>query len=110
MKWLAVITLFLFCSGYWICDLFYQNGSTAWWDMRLAIITVIICLVFITGFTLTKGFTRAIFLVGIVFCAGDILDRYVFDIQTFSLNDLLLYLFAFYYLRKQHARETKADS
>lgn len=102
--------LFLFCSGYWICDLIYSNGSVGWWDLRLSIYTVMICLAFVVGLMLTRQFTKAVFLVGIVFCAGDIMDRYIFDIQTFSWNDLLLYLFAFYYLRKQYARKIEADT
>lgn len=109
MKWLASISVFLFCFGYWICDLLTDNLND-FWDMRIAIYTVIFALCFTIGYKLTDGFTKAIFLVGIVFCGGDILDRYLFNINHFDFNDLLLYLFATFYLSKIYARETKTNS
>jgi len=110
MKYLAGISIFLFATGYWICDLIFTSGSISWWDLRIAIYTIIFALCFTIGYKLTEGFTRAIFLVGIVFCGGDILDRYVFNINRFHFNDLLLYLFAIYYLSKSYAREIKGNS
>lgn len=109
MKWLAGIAVVLFCSGYWICDLLTDNLSD-FWDLRITIYTIIFALCFTIGYKLTDGFTKAIFLVGIVFCGGDILDRYLFNINSFHLNDFLLYLFAIYHLSKNYARETKGNS
>lgn len=110
MKWLASLAVALFATGYWICELFFISGSVAWWDMRIAIYTIIFALCFMIGYLLTDGFTRAVFLVGIVFCGGDILDRYLFNINEFHINDLLLYLFTLIYLPKAYAREIKTDS
>lgn len=110
MNWLASIAVFLFALGYWICDIFFISGSIDWWDLRIAIYTIIFALCFTIGYILTKGFTRAIFLVGIVFCAGDIMDRYLFNINEFHINDLLLYLFAIFHLSKNYAREIKTNS
>lgn len=109
MKYLASIAVFLFATGYWICELFFESGSIAWWDCRIAIYTIIFALCFTVGYLLTKGFTQAVFLVGIVFCGGDIMDRYLFDINSFHVNDLLLYLFTVIYLPKAYAREIKGN-
>lgn len=110
LLWLAFVAVMLFRFGYWICDLFFKNGSVQWWDLRLAIYTIIFSIVFFIGWKITTGFTRAVFLVGVVYCAGDILDRYLFDIQTFNFNDLLLDVFGFYYLIKMYAREIKGNT
>jgi len=110
MRWLASLAVALFATGYWICELFFTSGSVAWWDLRIAIYTSIFALCFTIGYSLTEGFTRAVFLVGIVFCGGDILDRYVFNINEFHINDLLLYLFTLIYLPREYAREIKTDS
>jgi|GEM_PF-3032358 len=110
MKTLSAIAVILFCSGYWICDLLLVNGSGMWWDLRLSIYTVIFALCFTVAWKLTAGMTKAIFFTGMVFCAGDILDRYFFNIQKFHINDLALYLFAAFYLIRAYAREIKAHS
>lgn len=77
--------------------------------MRLAIYSAIFAICFFVGWKLTKGVTKAIFLVGIVFCLGDIVDRYFFGVETFEFNDLLLYIFALYYTYSAYARETKTN-
>ena len=100
MRFLATLTVGLFCSGYWICNLFYETGSYEWWRFRMFLYTLLISLCFAIGYKLTKGFAKSMFLIGIVFCIGDVADRYYFDINTFHFNDLLLYLFAIYYLSK----------
>lgn len=110
MRYLAGIAVFLFASGYWICEAFFVNGSTPWWDLRLAIYTLIFALCFGIAWKLTTGVIKAVFLTGIVFCIGDILDRYIFDIQTFHINDLLLWIFAIFYIKTAYARETKAGT
>lgn len=110
MKILSAIAVILFCSGYWICDFLFVNGSVNWWDLRLSIYTVIFALCFWIGYRLTSGIAKAWMLVGIVFCTGDIFDRYVFNIQQFNINDLALYLFAVFYLIRTYAREIKANS
>lgn len=111
MKYLAGLVVSLFCFGYWVCNFFYENGSVEWWQLRLCLYSIIFALCFYIGYRLTSEFTKAIFLVGIVFCLGDIADRYLFAINEFNINDLLLYIFAIYYLTKSHyAREIKTDS
>ena len=110
MKWMASLAVALFATGYWICDLFYPSDIAAWWNLRVAIYTIIFALCFTIGYKLTDGFTRAVFLVGIVFCGGDILDRYMFNINEFHFNDLLLYLFAIIHLPITYAREIKRNS
>jgi len=110
MRYLALISVFLFASGYWICGVFFTPGSVNWWDLRIAIYTVIFALSFIIGYKLTIKFTKAVFLVGIVFCAGDIVDRYLFSINEFHINDVLLYLFALIYLPRAYAREIQTNS
>lgn len=73
----------------------------------MAIYSVLFGLCFGVAWYLSKGITRAIFLTGIVFCIGDILDRYYFKIDKFQWNDLLLIIFAIYYIRKAYAREIR---
>lgn len=107
---MASLAVALFATGYWICNLFYPSNLIAWWDLRIAIYTSIFALCFTIGYKLTEGFTRAIFLVGIVFCGGDILDRYLFNINEFHINDLSLYLFAIFHLSINYAREIKTNS
>jgi hypothetical protein len=110
MRYLASMAVFLFVFGYWICEIFYKHNLALWWDLRIAIYTAVLCLSFIIAHKLTTGFTKAIFTVGIVFCIGDVIDRYFFDITQFHLNDLLLFLFAIIYLRTHYARETKTNT
>jgi hypothetical protein len=112
IKIIAVLAVSLFCGGYWLCNLVFDPCTQVdlWWDMRLGIYTLIILLGFWWGYLLTKGFTKAVFLVGIVFCGGDILDRFLFDINHFNYNDLLLYIFALYHLSKSYAREIATNS
>jgi len=110
MKWVSSIAVLLFATGYWICGLFFKPGSVDWWDLRIAIFTLIFALCFTIAYLLTKGFVKAVFLVGIVFCAGDIVDRYLFSINEFHVNDILLFLFALIYLPREYARETKTNS
>lgn len=110
MKYLISIAVILFCSGYWVCNLSFKNGSVDWWDMRLSIYSLIFGLCFCIVYKILSGTEKAWALVGVVFYLGDIIDRYFFNIETFNYNDLLLYLFAFYYLRKHYARKIKTDS
>jgi len=109
MRYLAFIAVFLFCAGYLICEVVFPNNLAAWWDLRMLIYTIIISLCFRIGYLITRGFTQAVFLVGLVFCGGDILDRYIFDINRFDWNDILLFLFALIYLPRAYARETKTN-
>jgi len=112
MRYLALIAVSLFCAGYWICSFAYPDpiDLIKWWDMRLAIYSLIFALCFFVGWRLTNGVTRAIFLVGVVFCLGDIVDRYCFRVDTFEFDDLLLYIFALYYIYSAYAREIKTNT
>jgi len=116
MKYLAFIAVLLFCAGYWICCLAfprYVDSPTEmvkWWDLRISIYSVIFGICFSVAWYLTKGVTRAVFLVGMVFCGGDIIDRYFFNINSFEFDDLLLYAFAIYYIYTEYAREIKTNS
>lgn len=111
MRFLATLTVSLFCSSYWICNLFFENGSYEWWQLRMFFYTLIISLCFYIGYKLTSGFAKSVFFVGVVFCIGDVADRYYFNINTFHVNDFLLYLFAIYYLTKPlYAGKTETDT
>jgi len=112
MRYLAIIAVALFCSGYWLCTLVFpgQDNLINWWDMRLAIYSIIFAICFFVGWRLTKGVTKAIFLVGVVFCLGDIVDRYFFRVDTFEFDDLLLYAFALYYIYSAYVREIKTNT
>ena len=76
----------------------------------MALTTVIYGLCFASCYLATDGIVKAIFLTGIVFCLGDIVDRYFFSINEFSYNDLLLYLFAIYHIYIVYARKIKTSS
>lgn len=106
---IAALAVALFCSSYWICNLIFPDNPVLWWDLRMALTTVIYALCFTSAYVATKGVIRAIFLTGLVFCGGDILDRYLFSINSFQWNDLLLYIFALYHIYTVYARETKTD-
>jgi hypothetical protein len=110
MRIIAFIAVLLFCSGYWIYINVFPTDVSKQWDLRIAIFTLIFAMCFFTGWHHSVGFTRAIFLVGIVFCGGDIVDRYFFHINEFQWNDLLLFLFALIYLPKEYAREIKTST
>jgi hypothetical protein len=110
MKALSFLAVFLFAFGYWICDFVYPDNLLKWWDLRIFIYTIIFGIVFWIGYELTEGTIKDIFLVGIVFVCGDVMDRYCFNINKFNANDLLLFLFAIVYLiYKPYARKTKAN-
>lgn len=116
MRYLALLAVVLFCSGFWICSLVYPDYKTnvealvSWWDLRISIYSLIFAICFGVAWYLTKGVTRAVFLVGMVFCGGDVIDRYYFNINTFEFDDLLLYAFAIYYIYTAYAREIKTNS
>jgi len=110
MKMLASIAVLLFAFGYWICDFVYPDNLLAWWDLRIFIYSIIFGIVFWIGYRLTDEIIKDIFLIGLVFVGGDVIDRYIFNINKFNANDLLLYLFAITYLiYKPYARKTKTN-
>lgn len=114
INWFAFLALFLFSTGYWICSWVYPGAMTVppdpeqlslWWDMRLAIYSVLFALFGITCWAVTSGFTRAIFLMFVLFCVGDIADRYLFNSNSFNLNDLLLFVVTVIYLISERGKK-----
>lgn len=110
MKFIAVLAVFLFCTSYWICNLAFPDDLNAWWDLRMTLTTANYFLCFLAAYKATEGVIRAVFLSGLVFCVGDIIDRYCFSINEFQYNDWLLYIFAIYYTYISYARQTKANT
>jgi len=110
IKIVALLAVFMFCGGYWICSALYEICSKEWWDLRFVLITIGFLAAFTAGYLLSKNFTKAVFLVGIVFCMGDLSDRFFFSITDFNINDCLLYLFALLYLPTQYVREIKGTT
>ena len=76
----------------------------------MALTTVDYALCFTIGYVFAIDKIKPIFLIGMVFCAGDIVDRYIFSINEFQYNDLLLYIFAIYYTYISYARKTKTSA
>ena len=76
----------------------------------MALSTVNYALCFTSCYLFASEKIKPIFLIGMVFCGGDIVDRYVFSINSFQYNDLLLYIFAIYYTYISYARQTKANT
>ena len=107
---LALLTIVLFNSKYWICQYFYADDLISWWRLRVALDTFNFALCFLIAYKYSKGFIKDVFMVGMVFCGGDILDRYLFNINEFSYNDFLLILFALIILIPSYAREIKTDT
>lgn len=110
MRLVSFITVLLFCTKYYICELFFQDDLVNWWRLRVGLDTLNYALCFFIAYKFSKGFIRDVFMVGMVFCGCDILDRYFFSINEFNLNDLLLIMFAAIYLIPSYAREIKGDS
>lgn len=110
MRFIALITLLLFGTKYWICQYFYSDDLVNWWRLRVALDTFNYALCFFIAYKFSKGFVRDVFMVGMVFCGGDILDRYLFSINEFNLNDILLIAFAVIYLFPSYAREVKGNT
>ena len=107
IPFLGILSIALYAGGYWLCLWLFDPSGIEFWDLRLSIMSALIGFGFWIGYYFTHGFTRAVFLVGIVFCLGDIIDRYLFNINQFQVNDILLILFALTYLPKAYAREIK---
>ena len=110
MRIIALLTIALFCTKYWICQFIFPDDLVKWWALRIGLDTINYALCFFIAYKYSKGFIRDVFMVGMVFCAGDILDRYVFSINEFNLNDILLFLFALIYLIPSYAREIKTNT
>lgn len=94
----AIIIVLLFRFGYWICDYFHVTGSQEWWRMRQSIYSIIFALFFAMAYYISSDYSRKVIIVGIVYCIGDIADRYYFNINEYNDNDMLLYSFAIYFL------------
>lgn len=92
----AILAVLLFRFGYWICDLCFENGSEPWWDLRFTIFTVIFVICFGIVYFAEKSstITKKIILIGIAYLFGDIIDRYLFKINYYNMNDIVLDLFA----------------
>lgn len=110
MRLFGLLAILLYCTKYWICQYFYADDLVAWWQLRVALDTVNYAMCFYIAYKFSKGFIRDVFMVGMVFCGGDILDRYFFNINEFNLNDLLLLAFAVIYLIPSYAREIKTNT
>lgn len=100
IEFLAILAVFIFRFGYWICGVFYPSASIEWWDLRFTLFTSTfgICLYIARYGSRLSIFTKKVLTIGFVYFGGDIIDRYLCNIQTYHFNDILLDVFALFTL------------
>lgn len=77
-----------------MCEWFYPNDINNWWQLRLGIYSLVLCLLFIintfsTVVKLEKYFNFTIY-VGIGLTSSDCIDRLFLNIDFFTWMDLIM--------------------
>ena len=111
---LSLLAIYLFCSNYQLCELFYSNDIEKWWGLKQNIYNIIIALCFYITTINTKGALKFVLEIGIGLCISNCIDRLFYDIKSFNKEDIYMIiitvLLAYYdtFIRKENA--TKATS
>ena len=87
---LALLSVILYSTGYWICEYFYMDDMTQWRGLRDTLTGVVIAvLVLINFMPRTRLSEAALWAFGIL-CFGNLVDRLLFNINVFVYSDYAL--------------------
>lgn len=87
---LALLSVILYSTGYWICEYFYMDDIVKWRGLRDTLTGVVIAiLVFINFMPDTKLKFATLWAFGIL-CFGNLVDRLLLDITVFANSDYVL--------------------
>lgn len=91
---LALLSVILYATGYWICEYFYADDIIRWRFLRDTltgfVIAVLVLLHFLPG---SKLKTASLSAFG-VFCFGNLFDRLIFNIGEFVWSDYFMIIAA----------------
>lgn len=88
--YLALISVILYNTGYWICEYFYADDIIKWRFLRDTLTGVVIAILVLVNFMPeTKLKTASLWAFG-VFCFGNLVDRLVFNISVFVWTDYVI--------------------
>lgn len=87
---LAILAVCLFCLNYQICELVYSDNIDKWWGLKQNIYNVIIAICFYLSKNKTQGLLKFVLDVGMGFCVSNCIDRIVFDVTTFTHEDVFM--------------------
>jgi len=99
---LSVLSTILFVGNYSLCDYFYFNDHDNWWKLKQNIYNVDLILDRTTLFLLIIFFCNylklrrlaALTLLGLLLNLSNIIDRLLFDINTFEKDDIVMIILA----------------
>ena len=101
---LALCSVILYATGYWICEFFFMDDIVKWRLLRdLLTGVVIFALVIVNFLPRTRLVTASLWAFGI-FCFGNLVDRLVFGISTFVGYDYLVIALAIFIFIKKIIR------
>jgi len=87
---LALLSVILYATGYWICEYFYMDDIIKWRDLRDTLTGVVISILVITSLMPKTRLSNATLWAFGVLCFGDLVDRLVFNTNVFVYSDYAL--------------------
>lgn len=88
---IPLLTVLLFIGNYHICEFFYKDDISKWWNLRTALCAINFGLaLYCSKMDMRDRLTLFFVNVGIGFSVSDIVDRLVYDITTFTKADILM--------------------
>lgn len=82
--------LILFLSNYYICEYFYSNDITKWWQLKTNIYAIIIALAFILSGINARGICKFFLNLGVGFTVSNVIDRLYFDVTITTKEDVIM--------------------
>ena len=91
---LALISLLLYPSGYWICELFFEEDIHNWRLLRDTLKGVEVCFLASLGILPKTRISKSAMSALLVLCAGNLVDRLFFGVSWFIWTDYALIFLA----------------
>jgi hypothetical protein len=106
---LALSSVVLYSTGYWISEYFYWDDIVKWRSLRDTLNSIVIFILVLMAFLPRTRFKTAVFWSFGILCFGDLVDRLLFNIDVFIWTDYFLIAIAvivFLYKYKGHEPHT----
>ena len=91
---LAILSVVLYLTGYWICEYFYADDIIRWRELRDLLTGVVIALLVSVSFLKRTSLSRAALVAFAVLCFGNLVDRLGLGITDFRFSDYALIVVA----------------
>lgn len=87
---LALLPLMLYPSGFWICELFFENDIDRWRLLRDTLKGVEIFALCGLNLLPRNKVSKAAMYSLLCLCVGNLVDRFIFGVHEFNWTDIVL--------------------